>query len=104
LFVSSNKIHGKIMKEDALEQQKRSLLLEKAKILLDLQKPSNAKFFRLGKIQHQLHLIELEINRNIKNTIEEEDVSFGCNDCKHFDNCGLRIDYGSSIECDEKEV
>ena len=27
---------------------------------------------------------------------------FGCYGCKHFDNCGVRMDYGND-GCDEKE-
>jgi hypothetical protein len=31
-----------------------------------------------------------------------KDQNYGCYGCKHFDNCGIRMDYGNG-GCDEKE-
>ena len=60
-----------------LENQKRQILLEKAKLLEKisdsyLQKPKflNSLYAKLGEIDFELYLIERNINASVKNIIE----------------------------------
>jgi len=83
------------------------------RIKMDIQRETADKYqglFNLMSKEHNLILTISEMDeiiieaQKVVNKISSKPVlgDSGCYGCKHFDNCGIRMDYGND-GCDEKE-